>query len=179
MDQFIVLLSEVEAVINTRPLTYVYEEFESGFSLTPAHFLSSNLRCFPLMDDEIDYCPSDDSMTTLLNIWKKGQKQLNSFWDMWRGEYLASLREASPYHKTVRNQIQVEPRVGEVVLMKEDKIPRGMWKLGKIERLNKGKDGNIRSATIYLSNGRSVQRAINQLYPMEISKYLQASEEDI
>jgi len=106
LDQFIVLLSEVEAVINTRLLTYVYKEFESGFSLTPTHFLSSNLRCFPLMDDEIDYCPSDYSMTTLLNIWKKGQKQLNSFWDMWRGEYLASLREASSYHKTVRNQTQ-------------------------------------------------------------------------
>jgi len=68
LDQFIVLLSEVEAVVNTRPLTYVYEEFESGFSLTPAHFLNSNLRCFPLMNEEIDYCPSEDSMTTLLNI---------------------------------------------------------------------------------------------------------------
>jgi len=44
-----------------------------------------------------------------------------------------------------------------------------MWKLGRIERLNKGKDDNIRSATIYLS---SVQRAINQLYPLEISKLL-------
>ena len=96
LDQFIVLLSEVEAVVNTRPLTYVYEEFESGFSLTPAHFLNSNLRCFPLMNEEIDYCPSEDSMTTLLNIWKKGQRQLNMFWDMWRNEYLASLREASP-----------------------------------------------------------------------------------
>ena len=105
LDQFIVTLSEVEAVVNTRPLTYVYEEFKSGFSLIPAHFLNSNLRCFPLMDSEIDYCPSEDSMTTLLNKWKKGQKQLNMFWDMWRNEYLASLREASPYHKTLKNQI--------------------------------------------------------------------------
>ena len=38
LNQFIVLLLEVEAVVNTRPLTYVYEELESGFSLTPAHF---------------------------------------------------------------------------------------------------------------------------------------------
>ena len=159
MVQFIVLLSEVKVVVNTRPLTFVYEELESGFSLTPAHFLNFNLRCFPLIDDDIGYCPSEDSMTVLLNVWKKGQRQLNSFWDMWRNEYLASLREASPFHKAVKNQIQVEPRVGEVVLIKEDKIPRGMWKLGRIEKLSKGKDDNIRSATAYLSNVHRVQRA--------------------
>ena len=103
LDQFIVTLSEAETVVNTQPLTYVYEEFESGFSLTPAHFLDSNLRCFPLIDAEIDYFPSEDSMTTLLNKWKKGQR------DMWRNEYLASLKEASPYHKTLKNQMRYFP----------------------------------------------------------------------
>ena len=46
LDQFVVMLAEVEAVTNTRPLTYVYEEIESGFSLTPAHFLNANLDVF-------------------------------------------------------------------------------------------------------------------------------------
>ena len=31
LDQFVVMLVEIEAVINTRPLTYIYEEFPSGF----------------------------------------------------------------------------------------------------------------------------------------------------
>ena len=39
-DKLMTLLSEVEAIINTRPLTYVYEELKSGFVLTPAHFLT-------------------------------------------------------------------------------------------------------------------------------------------
>ena len=39
-DELATLLTEIEAIINTRPLTYVFEDFESGFSLTPAHFLS-------------------------------------------------------------------------------------------------------------------------------------------
>ena len=82
LEQFVVMLAEVEAVINTRPLTYVYEEFESGFSLTPAHFLNANLRCFPLMDTEVNYSPTEDSMMALLNNWKKGQRLLNMFWDM-------------------------------------------------------------------------------------------------
>ena len=38
-DELAALLTEIEAIINTRPLTYVFEGFESGFPLTPAHFL--------------------------------------------------------------------------------------------------------------------------------------------
>lgn len=31
-------MSEIEAVLNSWPLTYVYEDFESGFVLTPLHY---------------------------------------------------------------------------------------------------------------------------------------------
>ena len=88
LDQFVVNLAEVEAVVNTRPLTYVYDDFSSGFTLTPAHFLNNNLRPFPLMDSEVDYCPTDDSVSSLLNTWKKGQIHLNTFWNLWRNDYL-------------------------------------------------------------------------------------------
>ena len=37
-DKLITVITEVEAIINTRPLTYVCGDFLSGFTLTPAHF---------------------------------------------------------------------------------------------------------------------------------------------
>ena len=40
LEQLITLLTEIEAVLNSRPLTYVYEEFNLGFTLTPSHFLT-------------------------------------------------------------------------------------------------------------------------------------------
>ena len=40
-DKLITMITEVEAIINTRPLTYVYGDFLSGFTLTPAHFLTA------------------------------------------------------------------------------------------------------------------------------------------
>ena len=124
------------------------------------------------MDNEVDYCPSDDSVITLLNTWKKGQKQLNLFWNMWRTEYLTSLRESSSYHKKTKGQIHTIPRIGQVVLIKEDNTPRGMWKCGRIDGLNEGLDGNIRAARIYLPNGRYIQRAVNHLYPLEVTNKL-------
>ena len=36
------LITEIEAILNSRALTYVYEDFESGFTLTPSHFLMTN-----------------------------------------------------------------------------------------------------------------------------------------
>ena len=38
LEQLITLLTEIEAVLNSRPLTYLYEEFNSGFTLTPSYF---------------------------------------------------------------------------------------------------------------------------------------------
>ena len=37
-DKLITMITEVDAITNTRPLTYVYGDFLSGFTLTPAHF---------------------------------------------------------------------------------------------------------------------------------------------
>ena len=60
------------------------------------------------------------------------------------------------------------PHVGQVVIIK-DKIPRRMWKLGRIERLVSGNDRNVRTADIYLPGNRHMQHSINVLYPLELN----------
>ena len=49
-------------------------------------------------------------------------------------------------------------------VIKEDNITRGMWRLGRVAKLNKG-DDYIRTAKIYLSNSRYIQRSISPLHP--------------
>ena len=54
----VTMITEVEAIINTRPLTYVYGDFLSGFTLTPAHFLTANLDT--VIPFNIDDCEDVD-----------------------------------------------------------------------------------------------------------------------
>ena len=58
-------------MLNSRPLTYVCEDFESGFVLTPSHFLLMNRKLgLPAIDDEYfkDACyqPERSSTTQFL-----------------------------------------------------------------------------------------------------------------
>ena len=82
-DKLMTLIVEVEAIINTRPLTYVYEDIKSGFVLTPAHFLSGNHKItIPFCEDvseDSDYYPKMEELT---EYWRRNQKQLNLFWDL-------------------------------------------------------------------------------------------------
>ena len=73
------LLTEIESVVNTRPLIYICDDIEQC-TLTPAHFLTLNPRIdFPEMTDieEFDYMPVNTPSQTLLDTWKKGQKHLS------------------------------------------------------------------------------------------------------
>ena len=72
------------------------------FTLTPAHFLTANLDTvipFNIDDcEDVDYLQRRDSAQELTEYWRKSQKQLNQFWELWRQEYLMSLRENLPLH---------------------------------------------------------------------------------
>ena len=138
--------------MNSRPLVYVGADINSNVTLTPAHFLSMNQMIgFPEMelnDKDVDYNPYESTAIRLLDLWKKGEKLLNTFWKMWHEDYLLSLRERTKSQlKSGRIQSTASPCVGQIVLVKDD-LPRGCWKLAKILSLISGRDGKKRSAKV-------------------------------
>jgi hypothetical protein len=167
------LVKEIEAVINSRPLVYVGDDIQSTITLTPSHFLTLNPNIgIPecLEENDSDYSPYESSVDRLLNIWKRGQKLLNKFWKVWRDDYLLSLRERTQSRlKTHRIQSHETPKIGDVVLIKED-VSRGLWKLAKIKQLTVSRDGNIRSCSVELPSGTVLNRPLNLLFPIETSK---------
>jgi len=91
------------------------------------------------------------------------------FWNEWSKGYLLSLRETLPLaHKGPRSQVHRQPELSEIVILRDNGLPRRAWKLAKVVKLIKGKDPEIRSVKIELFNKTILERAVNYLYPLEI-----------
>ena len=59
------------------------------------------------------------------------RKKLSHFWNRWKKEYMVDLRE---FHKlNNHNNILVEK--GDLVLLQEDNVKCGQWKVGIVEKL--------------------------------------------
>ena len=83
------------------------------------------------------------------------KKTVDDFWRRWRTEYLLGLREAHRHLQTPKGGTS-NAAVGDIVTVHDDKHLRGLWKLGRIEKLLPGADGNARGAFIRVqSKGRS------------------------
>ena len=169
-EELCTLLTEVEGILNSRPLTYVGEDF-NGFILTPAHFLClNNTLTLPgeqLDTNDPDFCvkASGDLLLQKFNVC---QQQLNRFWQLWQDEYLASLRERGDYQlRQGRIRATDEPAVDTVVIIREETLPRVSWPIGRIVKLHESSDGETRSATIQLPTGRTVRRSLCHLHPLE------------
>ncbi|VDK38172.1 unnamed protein product [Gongylonema pulchrum] len=62
---------------------------------------------------------------------------------------LNMLRERTQrFLKGPHSQTLQPPRIGEVVLLKEEKMPRGSWRLVKITQLNQGLGNQIRTVEL-------------------------------
>jgi hypothetical protein len=166
------IIDEITAIINSRPLVYVGADFKSGFLLTPAHFLSPNIKTGTpnVSDDNLrdpDYVDRLSSKERLWEQWVKHQNLLKQYWKVWYNDYLKNLRERKQYHlQQPHNRSHDTPNIGDIVLVFNDG-PRGSWQLAKIIDLIKSTDNQIRSAKIRVPSGAIWKRALSQLYPLE------------
>ena len=171
-DELLTVLTEVEAIINSRPLSYVSSE-DLDEPLTPSHLLSGRW-ILSLPDSTVATgCDSDeDFQVTSQDVHARMcnlNKILDQFWIRWRDEYLLQLRER--YHATDNTGVARVPIPGELVLVHDENHPRTMWRLGRVSELIVGSDGQTRGATLEVStNGKlsTLRRPISRLYPLEV-----------
>ena len=97
------------------------------------------------------------------------EQKLSNVWNRWHREYLVRLREA---HKVKMDQgymgHQIE--VGDIVIIENKQVHRGMWKMGKVIRLVKSGVVTKGAVMEVVVKGRKVlmERSLNQLCLMEL-----------
>jgi len=152
------LLVEVEACVNSRPLTFVSDDSQCAQPLSPAHFLLNRRHLYqPVVQDV-----SDMNRKQLLELENSRVELLNQFWSVWRQSYLRNLPVT--VHKFYQKG---DLCVGSVVIIREDNVPRLKWPMAIVEKLYRSHDGIARSALLKTSNG-SKTRAIHRLHSLEI-----------
>ena len=165
-------MTEAEATLNLRPLSYVSTE-DLDEPLTPSHLIvGRRLSSYP--DPFVDDARDPDYEISSADLTRRMQYLntiLNHFWVRWRREYLLELRETHRYA-----HVQNSPKtiaVGDVVLVYDEDLPRTLWKTAVVEDLIQGNDGLVRGARIRVKSGAdklsTLQRPVQLLYPLEIN----------
>ena len=173
LDELTTVLTEVENNLNSRPLTFQYDELEEQV-LTPSHLLVGRRLSSLSEGIELKSNLNDVDVNDSLNKrFSYLSRKLGHFWNRWRTEYLIDLREA---HRE-SNKSPVVISEGDVVLVQEEMVKRGMWKMAVVEKLIIGKDNQVRGATIRrVAKGKGkpeiIDRPIQKLFPLECVKYI-------
>ncbi len=158
--EFETCLCEVAASINSRPLTFVGTDVENKVPLTPNHFLAGQGN--QGLESSVLEDPENVNVESLSLRHQEMLMRQEDFWKVWSNEYLRNLPAAFQKFKKEGNV-----KVGSVVLIREDGLPRMKWLLGVVESLHVGKDGVPRAADVRTPQGKKT-RAIQRLHNLEI-----------
>ena len=136
-DQLHTLMCEIEATINSRPLTKISEDPADLSVLTPNHLLQmKNPAFFP----PGVFCEKD---LYSKRRWRQVQFLADLFWKRWTAEYLPLLQKRQKWLQPTRNV-----QVGDLVLIVDSTAPRNSWLMGLVQDTRVDQNGFVRSAEV-------------------------------
>ena len=158
VEELTTVLTEIEAQVNSRPLGYVSDDPNDYKVITPAHLLLG--RSLHSLPDPPKDGERDDGV---IKKWRHRQRLATHFWSRWSKEYLVTL---SQYRKWLNKKTNLQ--VGDVVLVSEEKTPRGTWPLGRVVATYPGQDGLVRAVDVKTQRA-VLRRPIHKLHVLETS----------
>ena len=156
-------LHEVEACINSRPLTQLDE---LGTTLSPSHFLIG--RGTPLTSPELE------SFLQVVNLSAKKEYEnsiTDKFWELWKRDYIRNLPPLKS--KKINNRL----KMNSVVLIRDQNLQKMAWPLGVVTKLHRGLDGLVRAVDIKTAKG-IFTRSIQHLTLLEIDNLDSSNNEE-
>jgi len=133
---------EAMSIVNSRPLTVqTINDPKSVEPLTPNHLLT--------MKETVPLPPPGRFIREDLYARKRWRRvqylKSEHFSHRWGKEYLTSISIRQQWHTSKRNV-----KVGDVVILKEENIPRNEWKLAKVVEANKDDGGLVRKVKLQM-----------------------------
>jgi len=165
MEEFRTLLCQVEAMLNSRPLTPLTDDPNDLSALTPGHFLIGRpLNALPYPD--LGHVPISQ-----LDRWQAVQCVSQHIWESWRKAYLSLLQSRPKWHAPLPDLA-----TGTLVLImdKDSSLGPQQWKLGRIVDVFPGSDGKTRVCDVRTNitaknpKGTILKRPVVKLSPLPI-----------
>ncbi|KAL7723423.1 hypothetical protein ACLKA6_012344 [Drosophila palustris] len=152
-------LADVEAILNSRPLTPLSGDPNDGKALTPGHLLIGQpLRSLP-QGSEPDTPSSGISCS---RRWQLLSMLRQWFWRAWSKDYVHSLQLRGKWTAEQPNLA-----IGALEVIHEDNTPPQRWTTGRIVEVVPGADGRIRVADVKTAVG-VCRRPIHKLAVLPI-----------
>lgn len=149
-EELATVLAQIEAVLNSRPITPLSDDASDVQALTPGHFL---------IGEPLTTVP-DPTVTTpvpLKRRWQLLQSMVQHFWQRWRHEYMHTLQQRTKWTAAADNV-----SLGALAIIRDEILPPAKWLMGRIIELHPGADGLVRVATLKCANG-ILKRPITKL----------------
>ena len=154
--QLATLLTEVESILNNRPLTHVSTNSEDLEALTPNHLLLGLHKQWGRIVDV------DAKDVTSRRHWRQVQALSDLFWERWLKEYLPEQTKRVKWREHTPNLQE-----GELVVLSDDlSKKKGKWCLARIQRTLPGDDGVVRTVEVRTKDGLYT-RPVSKLYRLE------------
>ncbi|XP_044755398.1 uncharacterized protein LOC123314290 isoform X1 [Coccinella septempunctata] len=161
-EEMFTVLCDCEAVINSRPITFLSDSVDDLCPLTPAMFIQ-DIKEIGVNDCDVVEC---SKLTRRAKYRQKLGEQLRK---RFRIEYLGQLK-----HRFKTQSVR-QLKVGEVVLVGNDNSKRGDWPLACVTELFPGKDGSVRLVRLRTSAGE-ILRSVQRIFPLELDSYEEETE---
>ncbi|XP_058443677.1 uncharacterized protein LOC131425643 [Malaya genurostris] len=156
-DEFQTVVTQIEACLNSRPITQMSNDHRDLEALTPGHFLiQRSLTAIP--EPNLTEIPDNR-----LSKWQRLQQFTQTIWKRWSTDYLSDLQNRNKWSRRKNNL-----HIGTMVLIKEENLPPLKWQLARVIELHPGSDNITRVVTVRTKCG-TYRRGIQKICILPIS----------
>lgn len=151
-EELYTALVEIEAVLNSRPISPCSSDPSDIRALTPADFLyGCPLKSLP------EKRPTIAKEICHMENWARISAIKQKFWQQWSHDYLNELQCRTKWSSEAPNVT-----VGSMVVVHDDNLPPLKWTIGRVIDCIPGKDQKIRVVDICTSRG-TIRRPIHKI----------------